>query len=412
MASRWPPKIGGPTGGGSPPPPPGGDHFAPRYLIGNVPAGDPAAATLGPFRYLGDPGDGSAIDQAIAESIAAPGDIWIRPGTYTRGALASFSVPANRHIVGAGQGLTNIVGPTNNNIAFTLADGASLKRMTVTHPGGTPGGGPALVVTTGPGVEIDDVILNLAAATADGVLIAAISAGLLAANTVRNPVVLRKMLITLPAGAGGVSVPAWIVGVNGEALGGSNLLVVTMSDVVVNGGDVGVLTTGAEMELDAFFCSGQYRMGLYSNGGRISVTGRRSVIALPAVAGPINPLAGCQLINSTFELAKAMFTTGSAHAIPAVYVSGGAGVASALIEGCEIGSGFSPVMQIGNLAEVVRDARIVNNKITSAAAVVPVAIGAGADNTSVQGNVSRGSGGTLPTDLGTGSNIANNIWGA
>ena len=34
---------------------PGGDHWAPKYLIGNVTAGDPAVPQAGAFRYIPEP---------------------------------------------------------------------------------------------------------------------------------------------------------------------------------------------------------------------------------------------------------------------------------------------------------------------------------------------------------------------
>ncbi|NJN63446.1 MAG: hypothetical protein HC882_00280 [Acidobacteria bacterium] len=73
--------MGGSTGGAS------ADRFAPRIIVGNVPAGDPNTDQSGAFRYIPDPGDGSGISTAITEAntLAAGGDfvdIYLRPGLY------------------------------------------------------------------------------------------------------------------------------------------------------------------------------------------------------------------------------------------------------------------------------------------------------------------------------------------
>jgi len=242
----------------------GGDHFAPKYLVGNVLAGDSAVPQVGAFRYIPDPGDGTGIALALAEAIASPGDVMIRRGTYTKAAgQLRFAVPAGVRVYGAGSS-TVIIGSNADNCIFALAAGASVDTMALRHPG-----------------------------TAIGV-------------------------------------------------------------------GVGVV----------------------------------------------------EMLAADVEATRLRISIVVARAIRAIYASGGATTVSPTIEDNVIGTGFSPVITVGAAAEVVQDARVANNRIASAAAVVPVAIGAGADNTQVQGNTSRGSGATLPTDLGAGSNIANNIWGA
>lgn len=92
--SRWLPRIDA-GGGGVPVPPPGGDHFAPEWIVGNTVAGDPAIANLAPFRYLGDPGDGSAIATALAEAAATGNGAWvhIRRGVYDLNLAGSPALP-------------------------------------------------------------------------------------------------------------------------------------------------------------------------------------------------------------------------------------------------------------------------------------------------------------------------------
>jgi hypothetical protein len=89
-----------PEGGGG-----GLDRIAPKYLIGNVLAGDSAVAySTDGFIYLPDPGDGSGIAAALAQP-DGPGDVWIRPGTYdfSLGAvIMPLTIPAGTRVQGAG----------------------------------------------------------------------------------------------------------------------------------------------------------------------------------------------------------------------------------------------------------------------------------------------------------------------
>ena len=89
-----------PEGGGG-----GLDRFAPKYLVGNVPAGDSAVAySTDGFVYIPDPGDGSGIAAALTGP-DGPGDVYIRPGLYDLG-LGTEPVPlvilANTRVQGAG----------------------------------------------------------------------------------------------------------------------------------------------------------------------------------------------------------------------------------------------------------------------------------------------------------------------
>jgi len=63
----------------------------------------------------------------------------------------------------------------------------------------------------------------------------------------------------------------------------------------------------------------------------------------------------------------------------------------------------------------VQDSRVVNNRMSLNAGIVPIAAGANTSDCIAMGNVSRGGGGTIPTDAGVGNSIAPgvaNIWGA
>jgi hypothetical protein len=130
---------------------PGGDHWAPKYLIGNVAAGDPAVPQAGAFRYIPDPGDGSGIALALAEIAGLPvpppipGDVWIRPGTYTRPAGSTpLAIPAGTLVRGAGPFTTIVGAPSGDQGVFTLAPGASLRDLNVTVPASAGAGGASL----------------------------------------------------------------------------------------------------------------------------------------------------------------------------------------------------------------------------------------------------------------------------
>jgi hypothetical protein len=117
-------------GSGGGPPPSVSDHFAPKYLVGNTVAGDPAVGSGPPFRYIPDPGDGSGIATALTQP-DGPGDIWIRPGTYTLTAVLP-TVPAGVLVRGSGRDTTIIVGlSAGDQRVFALSAGSGLTLMTL-----------------------------------------------------------------------------------------------------------------------------------------------------------------------------------------------------------------------------------------------------------------------------------------
>lgn len=127
----WVTYFGFGSGGSS-----GSDHFAPKYVVGNVLAGDPAVGSGPPFRYIPDPGDGSGIALALTQP-NGPGDIWIRPGTYTL-AAALPAVPAGVLVRGSGRDTTIIVGlSAGDQGVFALSAGSGLHDMTVQSPAPT-----------------------------------------------------------------------------------------------------------------------------------------------------------------------------------------------------------------------------------------------------------------------------------
>jgi len=123
-----------PFGGGGGPPGSSLDRFAPKYLVGNELAGDTTdtTGTAAGFTYYSDPGDGTGIAAALFAAGTVPGDVWIRPGTYTT--TAPFTVPPDVAVRGAGPS-TIIVGDpgTINQGLFTMRAGSSLRSMSLEH---------------------------------------------------------------------------------------------------------------------------------------------------------------------------------------------------------------------------------------------------------------------------------------
>lgn len=119
---------------------PGGDHFAPRYLIGNIPAGDPAVAQAGAFRYIPDPGDGTGVQTALAEAAVTLGDLWIRPGSWTW-TVGPLSIPAGVRVYCAGKGATTFNAPAAGDQGmFILGSQSELHDCTVLVPVGADAG--------------------------------------------------------------------------------------------------------------------------------------------------------------------------------------------------------------------------------------------------------------------------------
>ncbi|HEY5657333.1 MAG TPA: hypothetical protein VIY27_06050 [Myxococcota bacterium] len=92
---KWQIRLSDPGGGAGPTPPGGTDRFAPRVIVGNVPAGDPIAVQAAPFEYIGDTGNGAGIAAAIASVTAAGAGGWIhiRRGLYDLGAAGAPVLP-------------------------------------------------------------------------------------------------------------------------------------------------------------------------------------------------------------------------------------------------------------------------------------------------------------------------------
>lgn len=148
--------------GGGPAPPASTDRFEAVYLIGNEPNGDPATAQAAPFRYLGDPGDGSAIVTAIAEATLTgnPTRIFVRPGSYIFDAAnLPLSVPPNCVLEGSGEEVTALLGTDLSREVVQLDINAQLRHLTVALPNPTAGASGDRAVRLGAGAVADRVLV-------------------------------------------------------------------------------------------------------------------------------------------------------------------------------------------------------------------------------------------------------------
>ena len=143
--------FGGTGGGGS-----GLDRFAPKYVVGNTLAGDSAASySSDGFRYFPDTGDGAGIAAELAAAAggggAVPGDVYIRPGTYTWTGSGVLTVGTGVRVSGAGArtilNFTVPLGQLSDGRIFKMDSGSELRDLVIvaTDPANSEALGPALI---------------------------------------------------------------------------------------------------------------------------------------------------------------------------------------------------------------------------------------------------------------------------
>lgn len=273
----------------------GGDHFVARFFVANALRAAPAPDQVGYFRYLQDPGDGTAIAVALA-AMAGLGiacDLCLGEGIYTRAVgLPRFTVPAGCRVWSPGG--VNIITNAVDDCIFQLGAGCALDRLTLTQRG----------------------VLGAAGAA----------------------------LVECPAG-------------------------------------------GAKTRLEEL-----------------------------QMITPVQ-VRGAQLVGGSFEVSSCSVSfTGAGAAPVGINIEGAAGNPGKLDVHDSFFSLVNIAVRMGFTGGVtVQDSRVVNNRMTLAAGIVPIAAGAQCSNSLATGNVSRGSGATLPTDAGAGNSInpgVANIWGA
>lgn len=152
------------SGGSGPTPPASVDRFEASILVGNTPNGDPATAQAAPFRYLGDPGDGSAIVAAIAEAALSgdPTRIFLRPGTYSLAASdLPLVLPSNVTLEGSGEGVTVLAGTALAREVLQIGEGANARDFSVELPNPTAGASGDRVVRLAESAIVEHVTVTV-----------------------------------------------------------------------------------------------------------------------------------------------------------------------------------------------------------------------------------------------------------
>lgn len=240
MSSRYEIHIpfGGP--GGGPPPPSSLDRFAPKYLVGNVPAGDSAVAySADGFVYIPDPGDGTGIEAALTAAAADPGDVWLRPGTYDYGAgdlTGALTVPVACRLRGAGPSTIIQTRAGDNQGAFILLQGAEVADMALGAPArtGLAGTERGLIMVTADQTFVRRVSLNLSP-DVSGALRYAISIAAGSGGTLRR-VRLEDITCDLQTRTSQTNDPSGMIEVTPK----SGVVIISFSNLRSSGGDVSV----------------------------------------------------------------------------------------------------------------------------------------------------------------------------
>lgn len=262
------------------------DHFAPRYIVGNVPANDPAVAQAQPFRYIGDPGDGSGIAQALAEAAITPGDVWIRPGTYTRPVGAALlAIPAGCTVRASGIGTTFIVasaGAANaTQDVFSLGANAELSDLTITVPAGAGGGllGSGIVQMLGATSRVRRVAIRMPGTSQRNTPFG-ISSG---TGAYPGETLVEDCIIQMPGAASAGPAPYFAIGYGTGAADSTGVTGPKVIGCTITGGQVGVAM---------FSCNGGVVDDCEITGLVISVGGSNGILwqlltsALTTVNGP------------------------------------------------------------------------------------------------------------------------------
>lgn len=273
-----------PEGGGGGPT--GPDHIAPKYLIGNVPAGDSAVAySQDGFIYLPDAGDGAAIQQALLAiagnpstdppTPAVPGDVWIRPGTYdlTAGAvLLPLTVPAGTRVQGAGEStaLTATL-TTGVGTLFALEARTDLRDLVIEATDEGDSTGTALVLAVDGTAHCERLHVTLTREiTSTSTVLAAFG------NAESARLEQDRCLVELTGTTGPLVPPTPTAALAGYRLTGG---VLRLDVCRVEGGDAHVVLTNATGHIDQCELDGFGFWGVYAEDTDLTVTGGTTLIS-------------------------------------------------------------------------------------------------------------------------------------
>jgi hypothetical protein len=431
VGSRWIPRITASGGGGQGPPgPPGPDHFAPKYLIGNILAGDdPVGFNLNGFRYIPDPGDGSGIALALTQP-NGPGDIWVRPGTYTK-TQARFVIPSNVRVWGSGY-TTVIIASAIDNTIWEVGDRAELAWMYNTHPGPLAGAGAEVILCLANVTYVHDLAVDASASSAGGILVAGVAYSGIGGG---GPVLSRlynNVLVGPQQGTGVFDPAAMYANIRGLPLAQNDTVLVDVQSNTLIAGDAGLVGLGVTGQVPAQGVSfivgraiivGPAVIGFYNDfSPLLASTGPSVVLCFAATT-----VAGAIALNAfQYEFGSVLFLNLTDQgqgpvAVPGIIVSEPAAVpgnptTSVNIHECTLlfwgdpSDPQVPQVLLGEAAELVVSAHVANNRFISNPSVTPILFGAGCTDSIALLNTSQGSGGTFPIDVGAGNEIAHNIW--
>jgi hypothetical protein len=373
-------------GGGSGPPPPGSvDHFAPKYLIGNIPNGDDAVPynTAG-FMYIPDPGDGMGIALALTQP-NGPGDLWLRPGLYDLGAgstAAPLVIPPG--IVVKGSGPTTVVrSKASGDQGVFRIDGSlptgkfsTLRDMRVESVAEVSGGvSTALIRCTDP-ATIEDVEVILVA-SAEGSLRDAIqfessTGSPLPPSRLSNV----RIALTRPAQASPVRA---LVGLPNAVVFGEQVEIFDGSGAA-NGFDVGIDATSASFIIQSFLAFGFSDAAVRSVGGGSIRVDEAYTISSPSAA----PTAiGFDLSGGGHVLRSILMVTQGVLAATGIKLSGG-GVNAVEIDDVQI-YGFAACIDAGGGGSDANDVSIVNSTLNAPSIGIRIA-GGGSSACHIKGN--------------------------
>ena len=439
MGSRWIPRITSPGNGGGPIPPGGQDHFAPKYLVGNVPAGDSAVGyNTGGFMYIPDPGDCTGIVLALTLP-NGPGDVWIRPGTYTMSpALTRLLVLSTTRVWGAGEDYTIIVGNATDNCIVELEGETEIAALTVRRPATQSAVGDAVInakglQTTNHEVDVDATLAN--PPLGPGRITAAIlySQGGIPPNLGWNRLTNVEILGPVIApGAGEQNPLLMFAGVRGifDPLG--TIALTTISTVTIFNGDAGLVSIGnlAAQQGASFTCgrlliTQPRTIGIYADYSPFFTNGGQSIVLMDA--GDASVQTGIWLRNAfQYEIGSTLvINSGGAGPgfTPGLILDSPAGAPSGLPtrvnlhDSTFLGWGLEPavpVVRFGSGAEVIVGAKMVNCNIDSFGVIPPIELGLGCTNAIVALNVGANLNGAppggVPSVLGLGNELAHNTW--
>lgn len=295
--------------------PAGTDRFAPRIIVGNEPAGDPAVDQAAPFQYIHDPGDGSGIEAALAALAAGPelGTVFIRRGEYdlSLGAVADLQVPDGVTIIGEGEGTVLLGRTAGSQRVFRFEGAGALRQLRIDVPTGDVGAtGGEVILVDGGAVDIDDVSVAF-----DGDSDTNLRAALRVSGA--GAVTLRAWSSTTSSTSGGIGVGTYFVHIDvvGGAASEDPFGELRGDDITTIGGDI-PLRAGGVMHVSRVRSTGWRVAFVVMESAAASADMRvhdvRATSSGAAYGGVTGVLGEAPAGGTSFELSSARISSGTA----------------------------------------------------------------------------------------------------